>query len=115
MLSEEVTCEGSFAKHQADAFLFAPESEVWRINHERCGLIHGPAAAVLQVSHPRVAQGVHDHSNFRTDRFYRDMCRFGTYLGVDESLSPKGWHAFEVYYNTMLEGDLLGSHWMQGL
>ena len=24
----------------------------------------------------------------------------------------KGWHAFEVYYNTMLEGDLLGSHWM---
>lgn len=67
MLSEEVTCEGSFAKHQADAFLFAPESEIWRINRERCGLIYGPAAAVLQVSHPRVAQGVHDHSNFRTD------------------------------------------------
>ena len=48
----------------------------------------------------------------RKEGFYRDMCRFGTYFGVDESLSPKGWHAFEVYYNTMLEGDLLGSHWM---
>ncbi|MGA7395759.1 MAG: oxygenase MpaB family protein [Terrimicrobiaceae bacterium] len=48
----------------------------------------------------------------RKEGFYRDMCRFGTYFGVDESLSPKGWHAFEVYYNNMLEGDLLGSHWM---
>ncbi len=200
MLLEEAKCEESFAKHRkADAFLFAPESEIWRINRERCGLIYGPAAAVLQVSHPRVAQGVHDHSKFRTDTigrlhrtiestnrivfgtiseaeamrtrlaavhrkvrgavsagvsgppaysafepdlllwvlatlitaavrgyefiygelpvarkegFYRDMCRFGTYFGVDESLSPKGWHAFEAYYNNMVEGDLLGSHWM---
>ena len=72
MLLEEATCEESFAKHRkADAFLFAPESEIWRINRERCGLIYGPAAAVLQVSHPRVAQGVHDHSKFRTDTIGR--------------------------------------------
>ncbi|HEY5741547.1 MAG TPA: oxygenase MpaB family protein [Terrimicrobiaceae bacterium] len=170
---------------------------MWRINRERCGLIYGPAAAILQIAHPRVAQGVHDHSNFRTDilgrlgrtlrltnqiafgtvseaealrarlavmhrkvcgsvaagiegprlysafepdllfwvlatlihaaisghefiyrhlslerkeAFYRDMCQFGTYFGVDESRSPKGWRAFESYYAGMVEGDVLGSH-----
>ena len=80
MLLVEATCEESFAKlRKADAFLFAPESEIWRINRERCGLIYGPAAAVLQVSHPRVAQGVHDHSKFRTDtigRLHRTIERY---------------------------------------
>ena len=167
------------------------------MNRERCGLIHGPAAAILQLSHPRIAQGVYDHSNFRYDTmgrlrrtlsstnqiafgrvsqakavservtarhrkvrgtvftgvdgprtysafepdlllwvlatlitaaingheliygelpvarkeaFYRDMCRFGTYFGVPESLSPKDWRAFEAYYTSMVEGELLGSH-----
>jgi uncharacterized protein (DUF2236 family) len=200
MVVEEVTSEKNFAKRQkADAFLFASDSEIWRINRERCGLIYGPTAAILQVAHPRIAQGVYDHSKFRTDTvgrlhrtlestnrivfgrvseaeamrnqlaavhrkvrgtvsagvkgpyaysafepdlllwvlatliiaavrgyefvygeldiarkeaFYRDMCRFGTIFGIDESLPPKGWHAFEAYYNDMVEGDLLGSHWM---
>ena len=40
------------------------------------------------------------------------MCRFGTFFGIDESLSPKGWAAFEAYYDGMVEGDLLGSHSM---
>ena len=180
-----------------DPFLFGPESEMWRINRERCGLIYGPAAAVLQIAHPRIAQGVYDHSNFRTDTlgrlrrtlrganriafgrmseaeamktrlaavhgnvrgavspdiqgvraysafepdlllwvlatlvtaavrgyefiygelsvarkeaFYRDMCRFGTYFGVDEPSCPSGWVAFENYYDGMLQGGLLGSH-----
>ena len=50
----------------------------------------------------------------RKEAFYRDMCRFGKYFGVDESLSPKGWSAFEAYYDGMVEGDLLGSHSMCG-
>jgi uncharacterized protein (DUF2236 family) len=200
MLVEEVACQQNFTKRRKkDAFLFAPESEIWRINRERCGLIYGPAAAILQVAHPRIAQGVYDHSKFRTDTvgrlhrtlestnrivfgrvseaeamrkrlaavhervrgtvragikgpyaysafepdlllwvlatlitaavrgyefvygelpiarkeaFYCDMCRFGTYFGLDESLPPKGWRAFEAYYKNMVEGDLLGSHSM---
>jgi uncharacterized protein (DUF2236 family) len=54
-----------------DPFLFAPESEMWRINRERCGLIYGPAAAILQLAHPRIAQGVYDHSGFQTDTLGR--------------------------------------------
>jgi uncharacterized protein (DUF2236 family) len=186
---------------EADPFLFAPKSEMWRVNRERCGLIYGPAAAILQLAHPRIAQGVYDHSNFRYDTlgrlrrtlsstnqiafgrisqaeavsehvaarhrevrgtvspgvggpptysafepdlllwvlatlitaaingyeliygelpiarkeaFYRDMCRFGTYFGVPTSLSPKDWRAFDAYYTSMVEGELLGSHPMCG-
>ena len=182
---------------EADPFLFAPDSEMWRVNRERCGLIYGPAAAILQLAHPRIAQGVYDHSNFRYDTmgrlrrtlsstnkiafgrtsqaravsehvasrhrkvrgqvfdgidgartysafepelllwvlatlitaalngyeliygelpvarkeaFYRDMCRFGTYFGVPESLSPKDWPAFDAYYTSMVDGELLASH-----
>jgi uncharacterized protein (DUF2236 family) len=196
-LSEEDTFEKS--SRDADPFLFGPNSEMWRISRERCGLIYGPAAAILQLAHPRIAQGVYDHSNFRRDSlgrlhrtlkstnqivfgrvseaeavsarlvamhgkvrgivslgikgphdysaiepdllfwvlatlitgavagyefiygelaiarkeaFYRDARRFGTYFGVDESLPPKGWQAFEAYYNGMMEGDFLGNHWM---
>jgi uncharacterized protein (DUF2236 family) len=200
MLNEEATFQKNPARSlDADPFLFAPESEMWRINRERCGLIYGPAAAILQVAHPRIAQGVYDHSNFRTDimgrlgrtlgstnriafgrmseaqelkmrlaavhgrvwgvvspgikgphaysafepdllfwvlatmiraavsgfefiygelpvarkeAFYRDMCRFGAFFGVDESLSPKGWRPFETYYRGMVEGDLLANHWV---
>ena len=200
MLNEEDTFQRNSGRSKvADPFLFAPESEMWRINRERCGLLYGPAAAILQVAHPRIAQGVHDHSSFRTDTmgrlhrtlestnrivfgrvseaeemktrlaavhgkvrgavspgikgshaysafepdlllwvlaslvnaavsgfefiygelpvarkeaYYRDMCRFGTFFGIDESLSPKGWGAFEAYYDGMVEGDLLGSHSM---
>jgi uncharacterized protein (DUF2236 family) len=182
---------------EADPFLFTPESEMWRVNRERCGLVYGPAAAILQLAHPRIAQGVYDHSNFRYDTlgrlrrtlastnqiafgrisqakavservaarhgrvhgavftgvggartysafepdlllwvlatlivaaingyeliygtlpiarkeaFYRDMCRFGTYFGVPEALSPKDWASFDAYYRSMVEGELLGSH-----
>lgn len=194
---EDIVEEESGRSRNVDPFLFAPESEIWRINRERCGLIYGPTAAILQIAHPRIAQGVYDHSNFRVDilgrlrrtledtnrivfgrvseaedvktrlaavhskvrgtvppgikgphaysaseqdllfwvlatlinaavsgyefiygelplarkeAFYRDMCRFGTYFSVDESLPPKGWIAFESYYDGMVESDLLGSH-----
>jgi hypothetical protein len=40
---------------------------MWQISRERCGLIYGPAAAILQIAHPWIEQGVHNHTNFRTD------------------------------------------------
>ena len=200
MVSRQDTTEVSCATcREADPFLFGPRSEIWRISRERCGLIYGPAAAILQVAHPRIAQGVYEHSSFRQDTlgrlrrtlkstneivfgrvseaeavsrdlaavhrrirgrvfpavkgprtysafepdllfwvlatliagavsgyeliygdlglarkeaFYRDACRFGAYFGVREALCPQGWSAFQDYYASMVEGDLLGSHWM---
>ena len=73
-LSEEETFQES--SRDADPFLFGPESEMWRISRERCGLIYGSTAAILQLAHPRIAQGVYDHSNFRRDsvgRLYRTL------------------------------------------
>ena len=56
---------------EASPFLFDLDSEMWQINHQRCGLIFGPAAAILQIAHPRVAQGVAEHSDFRNDTLGR--------------------------------------------
>jgi len=47
--------------------VFGPESMMWRINRELAVLLAGPAAAVLQVAHPMVAEGVALHSRFRVD------------------------------------------------
>ena len=72
MVSQQATSEVSCAScREADSFLFGPKSEMWRISRERCGLIYGPAAAILQVAHPRIAQGVYEHSNFRRDTLGR--------------------------------------------
>lgn len=51
--------------------LFGSDSQMWLINRERLVLLGGPAAAVLQVAHPVVAQGVARHSTFRTDSLGR--------------------------------------------
>lgn len=40
---------------------------MWKVNRERITLLGGPAAAVLQVAHPKVARGVAEHSDFRND------------------------------------------------
>ena len=52
-------------------FVFGPDSEIWRVNRYATGLLFGPAAVLLQVAHPRVAQGVADHSDFRGDALGR--------------------------------------------
>ena len=41
------------------------------MNRYANGLLFGPAAVLLQVAHPRVAQGVADHSDFREDALGR--------------------------------------------
>lgn len=37
---------------------------MWKIVRHRAILLHGPAAAVLQIAHPRIGLGVMQHSNF---------------------------------------------------
>src|SRR4249919_166286 len=50
---------------------YGPESMMWRINREAVLLGAGPAALLLQISHPAVARGVAEHSNFESDPFGR--------------------------------------------
>ena len=50
-----------------DALLFPKDAAIWRYCSERSALTFGPAAAILQIAHPRIARGVADHSNFRTN------------------------------------------------
>jgi len=59
------------SESQTSPYLFALDSEMWRINHQKCGLIFGPAAAILQIAHPRIARGVAQHSDFRNDTMGR--------------------------------------------
>lgn len=55
----------------AEEYVFSPDSEVWRVNCHANGLLFGPAAVLLQIAHPRIAQGVADHSDFRDDALRR--------------------------------------------
>jgi uncharacterized protein (DUF2236 family) len=48
-----------------EAFAFDPDGIFWQVCRERCSLLDGGAAAVLQVAHPKIAAGVRDHSDFR--------------------------------------------------
>jgi len=51
--------------------IFKPDSVIWKITRENCILLNGPAAAVLQIAHPQIAQGVFRYSNFRGDSWGR--------------------------------------------
>lgn len=50
---------------------YGPASQMWRINREAVLLAAGPAALLLQIAHPLVAEGVAAHSDFRADPFGR--------------------------------------------
>ncbi len=77
-------------------FAFGPDSEIWQVNRYATGLLFGPAAVLLQVAHPRVAQGVADHSDFRNDALGRlrrtlhavNAIAFGTH-GEAESMRTR--------------------------
>lgn len=59
------------AGRAGDPGLFGPGSAAWRVGRERLLLAGGPAALLLQVAHPLVAQGVADHSDFTGDPLRR--------------------------------------------
>lgn len=77
---------------ERDAYVFSPDSETWRVNRYATGLLFGPAAVLLQVAHPRIAQGVADHSDFREDALGRlrrtltsvNRIAFGTQADAEE-------------------------------
>ncbi|MDX2227518.1 MAG: oxygenase MpaB family protein [Verrucomicrobiae bacterium] len=50
---------------------FGPGSMMWKINREQVVLVGGPAAAILQVAHPRLALAVAEHSRFQSHAFDR--------------------------------------------
>jgi len=50
---------------------YGPGTMMWRINREAVLLGAGPAALLLQVAHPLVAEGVAQHSSFEADPFRR--------------------------------------------
>jgi uncharacterized protein (DUF2236 family) len=50
---------------------YGPGTQMWRINREAVLLGAGPAALLLQIAHPLVAEGVAAHSDFQADPFRR--------------------------------------------
>jgi uncharacterized protein (DUF2236 family) len=66
----------------ADHGILARDSVARRINRESFLLLGGTAALLLQVSHPLVAAGGDEHSDFRRDPFGRLLRTLNTTLGV---------------------------------
>ncbi|GIV98500.1 MAG: hypothetical protein KatS3mg057_3157 [Herpetosiphonaceae bacterium] len=59
-----------------NAGFFGPNSIQWMVSRERLLLLGGMRALLLQIAHPKVAQGVADHSNFRADPLGRGKRTF---------------------------------------
>ena len=63
--------------------MYGPTSEAWRMNREALLLLGaGPRALLLQIAHPAVAAGVHDHSDFRADPWRRLRGTLRSYLAI---------------------------------
>ncbi len=63
--------------------LYGPGSEAWRLNREAALLLGaGPRALLLQIAHPLVAEGVDQHSDFRTDPWARLAGTLRSYLRI---------------------------------
>jgi uncharacterized protein (DUF2236 family) len=60
------------------AGFFGPRSVTWKVNREAAVYLGGMRALLMQIAHPKVAQGVADHSNFRSDPFARLRRTFDT-------------------------------------
>jgi uncharacterized protein (DUF2236 family) len=61
---------------EAGAGFFLPDSVFWRVNREPALLLLGMRALLLQIAHPKVAQGVADHSRYREDPLGRGVRTF---------------------------------------
>ena len=65
---------------------FSPDCELWRVDREMALLLAGGRALLMQLAHPRVAAGVAQHSDFKTDplgRLQRTMNAMWS-IGFDE-------------------------------
>jgi len=59
-----------------EAGFFDPRGVMWRVSREPVLLVAGMRALLMQVAHPKVAQGVADHSAYRTDPLGRGVRTF---------------------------------------
>ncbi len=74
-------------------FVFPIESAIWEVNSRWTGMVYGPAAAILQIAHPKVAHGVARHSDFKSDALGRltrtladvNSIAFGTWSEAEET------------------------------
>jgi len=66
------------ATTDSSAGFFGPRSVTWKVNREAAVYLGGMRALLMQIAHPKVAQGVADHSNFRADPFARLRRTFDT-------------------------------------
>ena len=69
-------------RDEADDFAFPPDSLIWRVCRERCNLLAGGAAAVLQVAH-EFHVVTHDHR-------YSDGSHDGKIAFVRRRIVPPG-------------------------
>jgi uncharacterized protein (DUF2236 family) len=52
--------------------LYGPRSEAWQLNREALLLLGaGPRSLLMQIAHPLIAEGVDQHSDFRSDPWRR--------------------------------------------
>lgn len=56
--------------------LFSPDTVFWRVSREPALLLAGMRALLLQIAHPKIAQGVADHSRYREDPLGRGIRTF---------------------------------------
>ena len=66
---------------------------MWRVNREAVLLGSGPAALLLQLAHPLVAEGVAAHSDFAADPFARLRRTLRTTLAMVFGDGPTAEHA----------------------
>jgi uncharacterized protein (DUF2236 family) len=59
-----------------EAGFFSPGTVFWRVSGEPALLLAGMRALLLQIAHPKIAQGVADHSRYREDPLGRGIRTF---------------------------------------
>jgi uncharacterized protein (DUF2236 family) len=67
---------------EAGAGFCAPDSVFWRVNREPALLLVGMRALLMQIAHPKVAQGVADHSRYREDPLGRGIRTFSAMYSI---------------------------------
>ena len=65
-----------------DTGFFSPDQVFWRVGREPALLLAGMRALLLQIAHPKVAQGVADHSRYREDPLGRGIRTFTAVYGI---------------------------------
>ncbi len=71
--------------------LYGPSSQAWRLSRESILLLGaGPRALLMQIAHPLVAEGVDQHSDFRTDPWRRLRSTLRSYLAIVYGTTVEG-------------------------